>query len=168
MYEVQYITPEDLVKIIDIIKSFDYAISDEEPSYDEEPEKIDDYFSLIDRLKNDVYYPNIFSKAASLFLNINNGHYFYNGNKRLAVVSLISFLENNGLRPKDLNKGQYSSMLIEIFNVENLEDYENFSATDFAMYNLALITTRFNQNQIDHEVGKKLVSVFLKQVYKLE
>lgn len=91
MDEIRYITPEDLVEIIDIIQSFDYISDEEIPKYDDEPDKIDDYFSLIDRLKNDTYYPNIYTKAAALLLYL-NGHYFANGNKRLAVFSMTYFL----------------------------------------------------------------------------
>lgn len=51
MDQIRYITPEDLVAIIDVIQSFDYISDEEIPRYDDQPEKIDDYFSLIDRLK---------------------------------------------------------------------------------------------------------------------
>jgi prophage maintenance system killer protein len=164
MDEIRYITPEDLIEIIDVIQGFDYISDDEIPKYDEQPEKIDDYFALVDRLKNDTYYPNIFSKAATLFLNV-NGHYFANGNKRLAVFSMTYFLESNGLSPAELSKDDFSNVITEIFGEHELEDYENFSPTDFAMYNVALITAQFNQNNVDFDDGKAQVEQFLQTVY---
>lgn len=163
--EIKYIIPEDLVKIIDIIQNFDYPHEEEIPYYDKEPEKIDDYFSLIDRLKNDTYYPDIHSKASNLFLNI-NGHYFFNGNKRLAVFSLTFFLENNGLHPISLEKSEYSKIIVDIFGNHTLIDYPSFIPTDFAMYNLALITADFNKDGVNFDDGKNCVEQFLKLVFK--
>jgi len=164
MDEICYITPEDLVEIIDIIQSFDYINDDEIPRYDDQPDKIDDYFALIDRLKNDTYYPDIYSKAATLFLNL-NGHYFTNGNKRLAVFSMTYFLESNGLSPINLDKYKFRDLIIEIFGNHRLEDYDNFSPTDFAMYNVALITAQFNQNNVHFDDGKTQVERFLRATY---
>lgn len=164
MDEIRYITPENLIEFIDVIQSFDYISDEEIPRYDDQPEKIDDYFSLIDRLKNDTYYPDIHSKAAALLLNV-NGHYFANGNKRLAVFSMTYFLESNGLSPADLDKNEFSNLSTEIFGNHKLEDYENFSPTDFAMYNVALITARFNLNNIAFDDGKAQVEQFLRAIY---
>mgnify|MGYP000748145258 CR=1 FL=1 len=165
MDEIRYITPEDLVEIIDVIQSFDYISDEEIPRYDDQPEKIDDYFSLIDRLKNDTYYPDIYTKAAMLLLNV-NGHYFANGNKRLAVFSMTYFLESNGLTPTELTKNEFGNIILKIFGQHELEDYENFSPTDFAMYNLALITAQFNQNNVDFDDGKTQVEQFLRAIYR--
>ena len=164
MDEIRYITPEDLVEIIDVIQSFDYISDEEIPRYDDQPEKIDDYFSLIDRLKNDTYYPDIYAKAAALLLNV-NGHYFANGNKRLAVFSMTYFLESNGLTPTESTKNEFSDLITEIFGNHKLEDYDNFSPTDFAMYNVALITAQLNQNNIDFDTGKAQMEQFLRAVY---
>lgn len=164
MDEIRYITPEDLVDIIDVIQSFDYISDEEIPRYDEQPDKIDDYFSLIDRLKNDTYYPDIYAKAAALLLNV-NGHYFANGNKRLAVFSMTYFLESNGYSPTELDKDQFTDLITDIFGEHELEDYENFSPTDFAMYNVALITAKFNLNNVSFDTGKDQVEQFLRTVY---
>jgi prophage maintenance system killer protein len=164
MDDIRYISPEDLIEIIDIIQSFDYVSDEEVPVYDAQPDKIDDFFALIDRLKSDVYYPDIFSKATVLFLNV-NGHYFSNGNKRLAVFSLTYFLESNGLRPADLSKHEFSNLITKIFGDHKLEDYENFSPTDFAMYNVALITAKFNLNNVGYDEAKLQVEQFLRTVF---
>lgn len=164
MDSVRYITPENLAEIVDIIQSFDYLRDEEIPKYDDQPDKIDDYFALIDRLKNDTYYPNIFAKAAALFLNV-NGHYFANGNKRLAVFSMTFFLENNGWSPRGITKDDFAGLITEVFGPKELEDYENFSPTDFAMYNVAIITAKFNLEGVTFEEGKQLMEVFLERAF---
>ena len=164
MDKIKYITPEDLIEIIDIIQGFDYINDEEIPKYDDQPNKVDDYFALVDRLKNDAYYPDIFSKGAALFLNL-NGHYFTNGNKRLAVFSLAFFLENNGWRPKEIDKNEIDGIITDIFGIHELKDYDNFSSSDFAMYNVALITAQFNKRGVNFDDGKSQVEMFLKKVF---
>lgn len=41
-------------------------------------------------------YPTIFSKAAALFHSLTKNHAFHNGNKRTALVVLLSMLQRNG------------------------------------------------------------------------
>lgn len=164
MGSIRYIAPEDLIEIIDIIRSLDYSNSEEIPRYDEQPDKIDDYFSLIDRLQNDTYYPDVMSKAAVLFLNLNS-HYFENGNKRLAVVSTVFFLENNGWVMVNRGKKFFAKIIRDSFCVEGLKDYENFSSKNFAMYNVALITAQLNQNNVSFEEGKRQTKVFLEKAF---
>lgn len=75
-------------------------------------------------------------------------------------------LESNGFSPNNLSKTEVAGLLTEIFGEHKLEDYDNFSPTDFAMYNLALITAQFNQNGVDFDDGKVQVEQFLKAVYR--
>ena len=65
---IEYIEPEDLINIVNIIRSFEYEYyeyKEEVPNYDEQEESIDDYFALIDRSKT-IYYPTIIDKASYL------------------------------------------------------------------------------------------------------
>jgi len=50
----------------------------------------------LDLVKNDDYYPGFLDKAAYLFVAIIKNHFFSNGNKRLAYVVLVYFLNING------------------------------------------------------------------------
>lgn len=45
-------------------------------------------------------YPTIFDKAAILAINLSKRHPFHNGNKRTALVSMITFFEINGYTTK--------------------------------------------------------------------
>ena len=67
LFAIEYIDPEDLINIVDIIRGFEYEHEEEVPDYDGERNAIDEYFALIDRLKTS-YYPNIFDKASYLFI----------------------------------------------------------------------------------------------------
>ena len=87
--KIKYITPEDLLQIVNIIQSIDYLHQEEIPNYDAENESIDKYFALIERSRTH-YYPDVYSKSAFLIINLNN-HYFSNGNKRLAFVTTLFF-----------------------------------------------------------------------------
>ncbi|HCC05294.1 TPA: hypothetical protein DEP58_03240 [Patescibacteria group bacterium] len=165
MAKLKYISAENLAEIVEIIQSFNYISKEEVPQYDDEPDRIDDYFELIERLKNDTYYPDIYSKASALFLNI-NAHLFFNGNKRLAVFSLTFFLENNGFHPIPLTKKDYSKLLQDCFGKHTLDDFEIFSPTDFAMYNLALITARYNEEGKSFDDIKLQTQSFLKHTFQ--
>ncbi|MCD5381955.1 MAG: hypothetical protein LR017_01415 [Candidatus Pacebacteria bacterium] len=59
MSDIKYITPEDLIVIVDIIQNFEYVHDEEVPRYDEEEGGIDDYLTLIERIKDDSFYPDI-------------------------------------------------------------------------------------------------------------
>jgi prophage maintenance system killer protein len=162
---VKYITPEDLVQIVDAIQSFEYVNKEEVPDYDAEQFGIDEYFSLIDRLTNDTFYPTVISKATGLFLYLNTSHYFSNGNKRLAVFSLVSFLESNGFEILELSKSEFQSIMTDIFKVEVCEDFESFSPADFFMYNFAIITAQFNKNGVDFDSAKAQVRDIIQIIF---
>jgi prophage maintenance system killer protein len=164
--DLTYITPEGLVQIVDAIQSFDYVNSEELPHYDEEQAGIDEFFSLIDRIKNDTYYPDVFSKATALFLYLNTSHYFSNGNKRLAVFTLLSFLQDNGFEMIVTSKKNFRHIMTDIFGEVGYEDFDNFSDVDFAMYNFAIITAQFNKNGVDFDTAKQQVQHFISTVFE--
>ncbi len=165
MSDIKYIIPEDLIEIIDLIKGLDYEHQEEVPNYDEEQGGIDKYFSLIERSRSNQYYPDIFSKASFLFININS-HYFSNGNKRLAVTSTIFFLEKNNYTYNELSKDVYYKILNELFTDAILVDFEEFSPINFALYNLAIITASINKQEIDFDDLKCKVSSFFEDVFE--
>lgn len=70
--------------------------------------------------KQDVFgkelYPTIFDKAAILYQKLVQKHCFYNGNKRTALVALVTFLRLNNVTLQVSNK--------------DIEDYTVAIATD--------------------------------------
>ncbi|MCH7398877.1 Fic family protein [Belliella sp. DSM 107340] len=57
---------------------------------------IDLLSSVLDHVKNDIYYPDLESKVCHLFYSINKNHAFNDGNKRSSIVLASYFLEING------------------------------------------------------------------------
>ena len=51
--------------------------------------------SVIEHLKNDLYYPKIEDKLTHLFYSINKNHSFQDGNKRASIALSAYFLEIN-------------------------------------------------------------------------
>ncbi len=52
-------------------------------------------------------YPSIYDKASILAINLAKKHPFYNGNKRTALLAMVTFLEINGLRLLFLRMKQF-------------------------------------------------------------
>lgn len=52
--------------------------------------------SVIEHIKNDMYYPSIEEKATHLLFSINKNHAFQDGNKRSSLALSAYFLEING------------------------------------------------------------------------
>lgn len=163
---IEYIEPEDLINIVDIIRGFEYEYKEEVPNYDDQEESIDNYFALVDRSKT-VYYPTIVDKASYLFININS-HYFSNGNKRLAVVSTVYFLEKNNYLPLDLTKKDYTKILQSLFDDCHFIDWEGFEPKDFGLYNLAIVVAKKNEDKkhrISDDELKERVKAFFEQTF---
>lgn len=166
---VEYIEPEDLINIVNIIRGFEYEHAEKVPDYDSERNAIDEYFSLIDRSKM-IYYPGVLDKASYLFININS-HYFSNGNKRLSVVSTVYFLEKNNYTNSNLSKNDYKEILNRLFGSVDLSDWEGFEAKDFGLYNLAIIVAIQNENnnlKMNNDELKDKVKRFFKKTFVLK
>jgi len=163
---IEYIEPEDLFNIVNIIRGFEYIYKEEVPNYDDQKESIDDYFALIDRSKT-IYYPTILDKASYLFININS-HYFSNGNKRLSAISTVYFLKKNNYVPSNLLKKNYKDILNSLFTDCKFKDWEGFEPKDFGLYNLAIIVAKKNEdkdNRISDDELKEKVKSFFEQTF---
>ncbi|KAA6346650.1 hypothetical protein EZS27_005838 [termite gut metagenome] len=52
--------------------------------------------SVLDFIQNDVYYPDFVSKLSYLVFRFCSGHFFNDGNKRIALTLGVYFLHKNG------------------------------------------------------------------------
>ena len=93
---MKYLTAEDIIKINVMV------IGKYSPN---EPVGIADSNSLqmiIEQPKQEIFgkvlYPDIYSKAAIIWINLIKKHPFYNANKRTALLVLHMFLAMNGYR----------------------------------------------------------------------
>jgi prophage maintenance system killer protein len=115
-----------------------------EVTYDDNPKKLyyencKDGISQLDcvlsLIKNDDYYPSFIKKASYLFVTISTGHYFPNGNKRLALFSLAYFLALNECKWKDNSVEEYSVFLKKYFPNYKLSPKNFKTTTGWALYN---------------------------------
>lgn len=88
------------------------------PEYDDE-EGIAHYRGVLARVTTQ-YYGNLFEKAAYLLTTITKGHYFKNGNRRLALFTTLLFLAINKYEPKKLTWTQLATKLEELFQTTHL------------------------------------------------
>lgn len=91
---MRYLTVEDIIKINVMV------IGKYSPK---EPIGIADLNSLqmiVEQPKQEIFgktlYPDIYSKAAIIWINLIKKHPFYNANKRTAILALHMFLAMNG------------------------------------------------------------------------
>lgn len=108
---MKYISANDIVTIHDaIVKDIGGSLGVREPglllSIAEKPKA---------SLGNQDLYPDIFTKAATLYESLSNYHVFIDGNKRTAAIVMYRFLSVNGYELTASNK--------------ELEDYTLFVAT---------------------------------------
>jgi death-on-curing protein len=52
--------------------------------------------SVLEHIKNDLYYPTIEEKITHLFFSVNKNHAFNDGNKRSSIALSAYFMEING------------------------------------------------------------------------
>jgi len=110
----------------------------------------------------DRYYPTLLDKATHLLLSVNKGHFFSNGNKRLALVVTTTFLTLNERHLKENSKEAYRELLASLFP-EHAEctDFPEFTPTDFATYNLSIVIADSGAYNIEYDSLKKRVHTFL-------
>lgn len=90
--------------------------------------------SLLQRIQ-DHYYPNYYKKAAYFFVALSTGHYFENGNKRIALFSYIYFHQINKFSFRSIRKKQYEQWFKKYFPNYKIS-YEHFrSNAGWALYN---------------------------------
>jgi death-on-curing family protein len=140
-------------------------VRDGNPAYDYlgEPKAMEQVDGCLERVRWD-YAKEFISKAAQLFLCINKGHFFGNGNKRLALVTVLSFFIENGYGFRDnYDKGEYSEFLSNLFpRFNKFEDEYDFTSIDFAYYNLTIIVADSEGYGYSYEYLKEKVEKFFK------
>ena len=159
---MNYLEKEDLGRIFNDIKEVLDNKEDKLPNYSEEEDGCNDYIGVLGRVKLD-YYKDIYDKASFLFISINKGHYFSNGNKRLSLFTLLFFLFINSFGLVKYSKKKYENKLKAIFpEYKNYKQYKEFDSINYAYYNLTLIIGESNVLHISNNELKIRVKEFLK------
>jgi len=158
MYE--YLADEHLDAIFEFVARR-YGRQEEVPVYRESREGIAKLLGVLERARMD-YYRGLLDKATHLLLSVNEGHFFSNGNKRLALVVTTTFLTMNGKHLNNNSKDEYQALLRSLFP-EHTEymDYPEFTPTDFATYNLSIMIADSGTYGIEYSVLKQRVHTFL-------
>lgn len=157
----RYLTDEHLDPIFTFVAQR-YGRQEEVPAYRENVEGIEKLLGVLERARMDLYYPTLLDKATHLLLSINKGHFFSNGNKRLALVVTTTFLTINEKHLIAHSKESYEMLLASLFP-EHAErtDFPEFTATDFATYNLSVVIADSGTYRIEYDVLKVRVHDFL-------
>ena len=138
-----------------------YARIEEVPDYKGEAAGYEKLLGVLERVQMDLYYPALLDKAAYLLIAINKGHFFSNGNKRLALVVSTVFLDLNKKQLKANSKEDYKLLLGRLFpEYQRWSDFTEFTATDFATYHLSIIIAESGALAIEHDDLKSRVKEF--------
>lgn len=158
-----YISDGYLDPIFDLLENR-YTRAEEIPLYKIEKSGFDQFCGVLQKVQADTYYPSLFEKATYLLVNINKGHFFSNGNKRLALVTTTTFLSINHYQLKNESKKWYKEFLGGLFpEYENWTDYDEFTSTDFVTYNLSIMIADSGVYNISHDELKERVTNFFKE-----
>ena len=160
---IKYLSKEDLDLVVELLSTL-YSKIEEVPEYKFEKQGFEKLCGILEQSQSDTYYPTIFQKASFVLVGINKGHFFSNGNKRLALVTVATFLDNNKFVLKRDTKEYYKKFLTSLFPEYNLwADFDEFSSTDFATYNLSIMIADSGVYNITHDELKRRVTVFLEE-----
>jgi len=156
-----YPTKKDFAVIFRIIH--EHLEGDEKPPQYEIEEKGLKRFRGITEMAKLGYYEGFFKKLTAIFVGINKGHFFSNGNKRLALVTALDFIFSNKYMIRRYSKDKYAAKIKETFpGFDKFKDYKDFSVEEFAFYNVAIIVADSQEYVESHDDLKGRVETFLR------
>jgi|GEM_PF-5278895 len=118
---------------------------------------------VLQGVQMDNFYPTVEEKAAYLLMQINKGHFFSNGNKRVALVTTLTFVLENDYAIYSFSKAQYRDKLVKLFpKCNDFHDYDDFLPEEFGFYNLSIIIADSEKYVDGFEQLKIAVVEFLK------
>ena len=160
-----FIEPQNLEVVFQIIREH-YGRREDVPVYESDREGLSKLHGVLAGVKAD-YYPDIYGKAAYLIIQINKGHFFANGNKRLALVCTLMFLFSNEALLKERSKDEFRSKLESLFPVfKAFEDDSVFNSAEFAYYNLSIVIAESTLHAESFDSLKGAVEDFIKYSFE--
>ncbi len=82
----------------------EFDASEQMPHYAFNKKGMTELEGIFERVRG-PWYEGALAKAAYLFVAINKGHLFLNGNKRLSFIVMMDFLYRNDFRQKTIGHG---------------------------------------------------------------
>jgi death-on-curing family protein len=134
-----YLDIQNMDGIFDVIAQH-YTNHEKIPDYKGEKEALKKLKGVLLGAQQDAYYPTLLEKAAHLIIQINKGHFFSNGNKRVALVTTLIFVFINDYAVRPLDKNTYRNILTNLFpKCTGYTDFDDFRPEEFGYYNLSII-----------------------------
>jgi len=148
--------------VFDVIKQH-YANHETIPDYRSEKRGLEKMDGVLQGVQMDNFYPTLEEKAAYLLIQINKGHFFSNGNKRVALVTTLTFVLENDYAIYSFSKEQYRERLAKLFpKCKDYQDYNDFLPEEFGFYNLSIVIAESEKYIDGFEQLKGAVVEFLK------
>lgn len=140
------------------------------PDYASDPLGMAELRKVIEFARNDTYYSTFEEKAAYMICSIAGSQYFPNGNKRLAVTTLLLFLVANHAEVLVGDKKNYKEILKIIFP---LYEWEENSTIDnphtLFLYNLTIVIgDRAKWGVQELSDLRTMVSLIFRNIYKVQ
>ena len=111
--------------------------------------------SILEHVKNDLYYPDIEDKVCHLFFSINKNHAFNDGNKRSSILLSAYFMELNGF---DFRIDNF------IKKTENISVYVADNQIDKTLL-LEIITSILYEEDFNEELKLKIFNIINTQSF---
>lgn len=124
------------------------------PIYEEDEKGIKQLEGLLMRIQDDIYYRGFYKKAAYLFVALTTGHYFENGNKRIAIFSYIYFSQINKFKFIGVSEKKYKEWFKKYFPNYKLDMHKFRSNVGWALYNLNRAINIKQESHIEGHIYK--------------
>lgn len=166
---IQYLDIEVCRELVFVLIQNFLAHDEPVPSYELEEDGIEKLEKVLGLVQQDNYYRTFHEKAAYMICSIAGSQYFSNGNKRLAVATLLIFLIQNDVQVLDINADQYKQILFEKFPEYVWDSNIHIHGSHaLFLYNLAIVIgDRTKWGFHDFTVLKERVSSLFTYLYKL-
>lgn len=170
--EIYYPNLKDLYFLFGLIEKIKYPQDEQIPDYQSEPEAIEEALGAIKR-SSEFYYTSLEEKAAYVFVSIAQGHFFINGNKRLAVGSALMFLGYNDCfltmdekESKETCFALFNKIFPEVIDSEDiLNDVRGLDVLQQLLYLISFIAVEAKKYGYDFEQLKTKVKEFFKDFF---
>ncbi len=156
---MHYITTEECLPLFKIALEFNKA--EDTPDYGLNSRGIEKLDAVLKQSRSS-WYKGVYEKATYIFLSINKGHFFINGNKRLALIITLYFLYQNGKVHKKKTLVEYQSWFKEKFPEYNFEheEFREAHALGFYNFNIAIAASHEHFDTLKKKV-KNFLETFM-------
>lgn len=133
-------------------------MEDKRPKYEFEENGLRELEKTFEFVQVDEYYPDIFCKVAYIFLSVTKGHYFSNGNKRLATVLAAFFIITNSHTIRVIDEKRVKRWFNKYFPDYTL-DLHQVTINDEPLYHLNKVILS-DSSYLDFSFCKKIVAEY--------